>query len=133
MERKHSLPSGRLTTTALLAPVLAVSLGALGCALLVPPAWRASAPVPLAGSIDRNERAPTGSDTETLGSLAQSVANDRARLVEIVSDPERTPPAMGAGEQELRAIGERLPRNQRVLRARGEGPRGSRIRHPVIR
>ncbi len=120
-----------IETRALVA-ALALGLLAAGCALVVPPAWRSRAPIPLAGPLEVPSDLPAASDPTHDEALAAAIATDRLRLVEIVSDPARVIIG-GPGEEELREIASRLPRLQNKLDARPGAESGSRIRHPVIR
>jgi hypothetical protein len=114
-----------------IAAILAASIASTGCALLIPPSWRAGAPLPLAGPIDTTMAAAgdAGIDPSTLTDerLLVLVEHDRNRLVEIATRVEP------ASDLELREIANRLPLLLRELESRGTSLPGSRIRHPVIR
>ena len=120
-----------------IAAILAGSIAWTGCALLIPPSWRAGAPLPLAGPVDTTIAAASigasagdaALDPSTLTDerLLEIVEHDRRRLIEIATHLEP------ASDPELRAIASRLPLVLRELESRGTPLPGSRIRHPVIR
>ena len=114
---------------------LCTTLGASGCALLIPPSWRGRELVPLAGPISESEltTAPLGNPAELSDErLLMMVEADQRRLVEIASDAGKAPHATRESE-ELREIAKRLPRLQDELESRGTTRTGASIRHPVIR
>jgi hypothetical protein len=119
------------------AVLLGLALLQVGCALLVPPGWRARAPIPLSGDMPP-ARASAGLPAEELAALSDDellarLDRDRERLVELAGQPGQGPLASPESEREIREIADRLPVLQREIAERGAAPRGSRIRHPVIR
>ena len=116
--------------------LVSATLGS-GCAMLIPPSWRAHAPVPLAGPIPALNPEASAEATEWASlsneQLLRLVQADHDRLVEIASAEAAGPHATPESEAELRAIADRLPALQAELVARGAGGPGSRTRHPVIR
>lgn len=133
MGRTPSSRGAKARTAIVLA--LCTTLGASGCALLIPPSWRGRELVPLAGPISESEltTAPLGNPAELSDErLLMMVEADQNRLVEIASDAGKAPHATRESE-ELREIAKRLPRLQDELESRGTTRAGASIRHPVIR
>ena len=110
--------------------LLCLAVTQAGCALLVPPAWRPRAPVPLHGEIpaadEPSEELAHLSDAD----LEARIQQDRERLLALTVQAEG-PMATPETEREIRDLAQRLPQLQRESRARGSAP-GARIRHPVI-
>lgn len=57
-----------------------------------------------------------------VAALEESLARDRARLIELLGQPRGEDVDATAGEAELREIAERMPRTQAALRARASTP-----------
>lgn len=134
MGRTPSARGAKARTAIVLA--LCTTLGASGCALLIPPSWRGRELVPLAGPISESEltTAPVGNPAELSDErLLMMVEADQRRLVEIASDAGKAPHATRESEELLREIAKRLPRLQDELESRGTTRAGASTRHPVIR
>jgi hypothetical protein len=134
---KNRRMAGKRVARAGTAVLLGLALLQVGCALLVPPGWRARAPIPLAGDMPP-ARSSAGLPAEELGALPDDellarIQRDRERLVELAGQTGQGPLASPEFEREIREIAERLPVLQHEIAERGAGPPGSRIRHPVIR
>jgi hypothetical protein len=134
---KNRRMTGERVARAGTALLLCLAMLEVGCALLVPPRWRARAPLPLAGDMPP-ARASAELPAEELARLSNEellarIDRDRERLVALASRPEPGALASPESERELREIAGRLPVLQRELLERGTAGPGTRIRHPVIR
>ena len=66
-----------------------------------------------------------GEPEADVASLRESLAKDRARLIELLSQPARSDAQATVADSELREIAERMPRTQEALRSATstDGPR----------